>query len=65
MSTVSRGSKLPAEAQQGALFDKRTYRGSKPQSFSITPPSSDMTVAQTIPAYHAYLSSGAYSQYTR
>ena len=50
--------------EQGALFDKRTFRGSKPQTFSITPPTADMTVAQTIPAYHAYLSSGAYSQYT-
>ena len=50
--------------EQGALFDKRTYRGQKPQTFSITPPSADQTVIQTLPAYHAYLSSGEYSQYT-
>lgn len=52
------------DKEQGALFDKRTYRGSKPQAFSITPPSADMTVLATLPAYHAYLSSSGYSQYT-
>jgi site-specific recombinase XerD len=50
--------------EQGALFDKRTFRGSKPQNFTITPPTSDQTVIQTLPAYHAHLGSGGYSQYT-
>jgi len=50
--------------EQGSLFDKRSYRGSKPQSFSIEPPTADMTVAPSLPAYYAYLSSGQYSQYT-
>jgi site-specific recombinase XerD len=63
MSTVSRGSKLQAN-KQAALFDKRSYRGSKQQSSSITPPSADQNPGQTLPAYYAYLSSGQYSQYT-
>jgi site-specific recombinase XerD len=49
---------------QPALFDKRAYRGAKPQSYAITPPAADQTVLATLPAYHAYLSSGRYSQYT-
>ena len=50
--------------EQGTLFDKRPYKGTQPQAFSITPPSADMTVQATLPAYHAYLSSGKYSKYT-
>lgn len=50
--------------EQGTLFDKRSYKGQLPQSFSITPPAADQTVMATLPAYHAYLSSGSYSQYT-
>lgn len=50
--------------EQGALFDKRTYRGQKPQAFAVTPPSANLTVLATLPAYHAYLSSGQYSQHT-
>lgn len=49
---------------QGSLFDTRGYRGTKPQSFSITPPTADMTVLATVPAYHAYLSSASSSRYT-
>lgn len=64
MSTVSRGSKLPASSSQGALFDKRTFRGSKPQNFTIAAPRADQTVIQTLPAYNAHLGSGGYSQYT-
>ena len=50
--------------EQGTLFDKRPYKGAQPQAFSVTPPSADMTVLATLPAYHAYLSSGEYSKYT-
>ena len=50
--------------EQGTLFNQRGYGGQKPQTFSITPPSADMTVMQTLPAYRAYLSSGTYSQHT-
>ena len=50
--------------EQSTLFDKRPYRGLLPQSYSITPPSGDMTVTATLPAYHAYLGSAGYSKYT-
>ena len=50
-------------AQRG-LFDKRSYKGVLPQSYSITPPAADQTVMATLPAYHAYLSSAGYSKYT-
>lgn len=50
--------------QQAALFDGRGYKGIKPQALSVTPPAVDMTIAATIPAYHAYLSSAGYSKYT-
>lgn len=52
------------KTEQGTLFDGRTYKGSRPQAYTITPPSADMTVIATLPAYHAYLSSGEYSKYT-
>ena len=51
-------------AEQGTLFDKRPYRGSKPNTYTIASPTDSMTVIATLPAYHAYLSSGSYSQYT-
>lgn len=50
--------------EQGTLFDRRTYRGTKPQAFNITPPTADMSVLATVPAYHAYLSSTSSSRYT-
>lgn len=50
--------------EQGTLFDARGYRGTKPQNYTITPPTADMTVLATIPAYHAYLSDASSSQYT-
>jgi len=50
--------------EQRSLFDTRRYKGEKPQSFGIKPPTKDQTVFATLPAYHAYLSSGSYSQYT-
>jgi site-specific recombinase XerD len=50
--------------EQAGLFDKRAYRGTKPQTFAITPPTADMSVLATLPAYHAYLSSVSDSQYT-
>ena len=50
--------------EQSTLFDKRPYRGSKPQAYSIEPPTPAMTISATLPAYYAYLSSGQYSQYT-
>lgn len=52
------------ETVQGSLFDKRPYKGQLPPSYAITPPAADMTVTATLPAYHAYLSSAGYSQYT-
>lgn len=52
------------EAAQGSFFDKRSYKGQLPQSYSITPPAVDMTVTATLPAYHAYLASSGYSKYT-
>jgi hypothetical protein len=50
--------------EQGTLFDRRKYSGVLPQSYQIAPPRADQTVLKTLPAYHAYLSSGAYSKYT-
>jgi len=50
--------------EQGSLFDRRKYRGVTPQMYQITPPTADQTVLVTLPAYHAYLSSGEYSKYT-
>ena len=50
--------------EQSTLFDKRPFKGQKPRSYAIEPPTADMTVNQTLPAYHAYLSSGKYSEYT-
>jgi site-specific recombinase XerD len=52
------------EKGQGTLFDKRGYKGQKPQSYTITPPTAAMTVHATLPAYHAYLGSAGYSEYT-
>lgn len=49
---------------QGTLFDQRKYRGVVPQTYQITPPMAVHTVLGTLPAYHAYLSSGEYSKYT-
>ncbi|SRR6266568_3430208 len=49
---------------QSTLFDKRPYKSQKPRSYAIEPPTPNMTVNQTLPAYHAYLSSGGYSEYT-
>jgi site-specific recombinase XerD len=50
--------------EQSTLFDRRKYGGVLPQAYQITPPSPDQTIIQTLPAYHAYLSSGEYSKYT-
>lgn len=50
--------------EQGSLFDRRKYAGVLPQSYQIAPPAADQTVLATLPAYHAYLSSGNYSKYT-
>ena len=50
--------------EQGTLFDRRKYSGVTPQNYQIVPPTSDQTITATLPAYHAYLSSGAYSKYT-
>jgi integrase/recombinase XerD len=49
---------------QSTLFDKRSFKGQKPQGYTITPPAADMSVNATLPAYHAYLSSAGYSKYT-
>ncbi len=50
--------------EQGTLFDRRKYSEVIPQAYQITPPKADQTVLGTLPAYHAYLSSGEYSKYT-
>lgn len=50
--------------EQGSLFDGRKYKSEKRQLFDVVAPSADQTVFQSLPAYHAYLSSGKYSQYT-
>lgn len=50
--------------EQAALFDGRGYKGVKPQVLNIQPPTADQTIAATLPAYHAYLSSSGYSKYT-
>lgn len=50
--------------EQGTLFDRRKYRGMKPQSYQIVAPAADQTVTATLPTYYAYLSSGQYSKYT-
>jgi len=49
--------------EQGTLFDKRPFKGQQ-QTHAIAPPTPDMSVGSTLPAYHVYLSSGAYSKYT-
>jgi site-specific recombinase XerD len=51
-------------AEQGSLFDRRKYSGVLPQAYQITPPVPNQTILGTLPAYHAYLSSGNYSKYT-
>src|SRR5258708_18161607 len=53
---------MPGE--QTSLFDRKKYNGVLPQSYQIAPPTSDCTVMQTLPAYHAYLDGGEYSKYT-
>src|SRR6266699_1313866 len=50
--------------EQTSLFDRKKYSGVLPQTYQIAPPTSDCTVPQTPPAYHAYLRSGEYSKYT-
>src|SRR3989442_1595185 len=50
--------------EQGTLFDGRKYIGVEPQAYQIMPPTAEQTITATLPAYHAYLSSGEYSKYT-
>jgi site-specific recombinase XerD len=50
--------------EQGTLFDKRPYEGSKPQAHTIKPPTAAMAISQTIEAYRAYLGNVSASQYT-
>jgi len=50
--------------EQGTLFDRRRYAGVLPQTYQIVQPTADQTILGTLPAYHAYLSSGEYSRYT-
>jgi hypothetical protein len=46
------------------LFNRKKYTGILPQTTEISPPTSDSSVLQSLPAYHTYLSSGGYSKYT-
>jgi site-specific recombinase XerD len=50
--------------EQASLFDRKKYSGVLPQTYQIAPPTPDSTVLHTLPAYHTYLQSGGYSQYT-
>lgn len=50
--------------RQSSLFDPRTYRGVRPQTYQISPPTAAQTVLQTLPAYRVYLEGGNYSKYT-
>ena len=50
--------------EQGTLFNQRGYRGQKPQTFTITPPTADQTVLQTLPAYLTYLTNKSRSEHT-
>lgn len=50
--------------EQGSLFDSRKYKSTKRQLSDVVAPAPNLTVHQSLPAYHAYLSSGKYSQYT-
>lgn len=50
--------------KQSSLFDNRSYRGTRPPSQAIAPPTADQTVSATLPAYHAYLRSTRQSEYT-
>jgi site-specific recombinase XerD len=50
--------------KQANLFDTRRYTGTKPQVYTVRPPTGNMTVAATLPAYHAHLSATSASQYT-
>ena len=52
------------DTEQASLFNQRKYRGVAGQAHPIEPPAGDHSVAQTLPAYYAYLQSGRYSQYT-
>jgi site-specific recombinase XerD len=49
---------------QSTLFGKHSFKGQKPQSYTITSPAAAMTVHATLPAYHAYLGSAGYSSFT-
>lgn len=50
--------------EQATLFDRRKYNGVAPQAYQIVPPTPDQTITATLPAYHIYLGSSAYSKYT-
>jgi site-specific recombinase XerD len=50
--------------EQRTLFDGRKYNGVAPQAYQIVPLAADQSILKTLPAYHAYLSSGDYSKYT-
>ena len=46
------------------LFQRKTYKGIVPSIPMDIPAAEDMTVLQTLPAYHTYLKDGGFSQYT-
>jgi site-specific recombinase XerD len=49
---------------QLALFNPKKYQGVLPKEASLTAPTGEEGVLQSLPAYHAYLSSAGYSKYT-
>lgn len=47
------------------LFQRKTYKGILPTiPMAIQAPSGELTVLQTLPAYHQYLTDGGFSKYT-
>lgn len=52
--------------QQGQLplFQRKSFLAVVSQPMTLLPPEPTATVLRTLPAYHAYLQSGGYSQYT-
>ena len=50
--------------EQASLFDRKKYGGMPVQPYQIEPPSAELHILQTLPAYYAYLQSSDYSKYT-
>lgn len=53
------------ETEQGSLFDKHSYRGTKTQTYSITPPTADTAVTATLPVSRKVSALGNYFRWLR